>query len=342
MLLTEYCVRLCRSALRRGWLLGLSALLLTPIQPPAAAAPLVGIKTSGRDDSVKDFASFRAWLGNGRCTGRTTFEADDTWDAIANPYFLDATKQWIDSAPGNWECIGVGLVPKNDKENFAAVVSGKHDADFRSLAKHIKDLGIGSHVIIRLGYEFNGDWMAWSGNVAPGTPATYAAAFRRAVTQMRSIDPSLRFCWCASDGDTHGSSPWKWEDAYPGDGFVDYIGLDVYDFWNPKGWPDLLNHKPGLQQIRKFAQAHGKPECYPEWGLASKSNGGGKGDDPQFIRNMYNWFNAPGANVAFQCFWDCSCDKMMQIQGETENAPKSAAVYRKLFGAPPRQQKSKQ
>lgn len=339
--LVEKYVRLCRRASRLGWLLGLSGLLLMPMQPPAAAAPLVGIKTSGQDDSVKDFASFRAWLGNGRCTGRTTFEAVETWSDIANPYFLAATKQWVDSAPGNWECIGVGLVPKNDKGDFASVASGKHDADFQTLAKHIKDLGVGPHVIIRLGFEYNGDWMPWSANVAPGTPAGYAAAFRRAVAQMRSVDPSLRFCWCASDGDMHGDSPWKWQDAYPGDDSVDYVGLDVYDFYNPRGWSDLLNRKPGLQQIRTFAQAHGKPECYPEWGLASKANGNGGGDNPRFIQNMYDWFNAPGANVAFQCFWDCSCDKMMQIQGANANAPKSAALYRALFGPPSGRAKAK-
>lgn len=320
--------RLRTGAIRLGLLAGIAGLLTGLQVQPVQASPRVAIKTDGADNSLTEFNSFRTWLGNGICAGRNTFTSSSVWTDISSPYFLSTTQAWINQNPGNFENMSVALLPSSDSENFSVITSGAHDADWQTLGTNIHNLGIGGSVIIRLGWEFNGNWYPWSANANGGTPAAYAAAFHRAATQIRSKEPLVKFCWCANLG-----GGWDWTTAYPGDDVVDYIAVDCYDFYNPNGWSDLLNSTPGLTQVRTFAQAHGKPEAYPEWGLDMSTNG--HGDDTSFIQNMYNWFTASGSNVNYQAFWDCYCDTKGEIQGGSVNCPNSATLYHSLFGAVP-------
>ena len=94
--------------------------------------------------------------------------------------------------------------------------------------------------------------------------------------------------------------------AYPGDAYVDIIGLDVYDkgipvAWNSatKSWVDPdrrveLGRCTNLRFQRDFAIAHGKQVSYPEWGLSgvnATDDLGVGGDNPTFIQGMYDWMN---------------------------------------------------
>ena len=55
------------------------------------------------------------------------------------------------------------------------------------------------------------------------------------------------------------------QNAYPGDSYVDYIGLDLYDqVWgiplNPSlAWPRYVTETNGLAWLSSFAAAHHKP-----------------------------------------------------------------------------------
>lgn len=284
---------------------------------------------SDNDETLSPYLSFGKWLGR-PVQYRVVFNDDSSWQALANDYYIKASKKWVDSDPNRREVMTVGLLPTSDKGDFQSVIDGKHDAEFRAVAQSIKDNGIASRVIVRLGHEFNGDWYPWS---AINDPKGYVGAFRRAVQQMRAVIPDLQIDWCANRGSSldKNKKPFHWTDAYPGDDVVDTISMDVYDQYN-SGWDDIVLGEAGLQELRDFAAAHDKKEAYPEWGCSTDKHG--HGDDPEFIDHMADWFRAAPNGVVFQGYWNTwAGGPNAVLHGERAGrVPKAAAEYKRIFG----------
>lgn len=117
------------------------------------------------------------------------------------------------------------------------VLAGKHDTYIRQFALSAKSLG--GEVQIRFLHEFNGNWYLWGGKKnggARGGPAKVVAVWKYVVDKFREAGATnVKWVWCP-----HGPSPdrsnEKWNDIrnyWPGDGYVDWFGLDAYN-WYPK------------------------------------------------------------------------------------------------------------
>ncbi|WP_050453706.1 glycoside hydrolase family 26 protein [Candidatus Burkholderia verschuerenii] len=293
-------------------------------QSHAFAAPAIGVH-AGRDDSISQYAEFGDWVGQ-PVSYRVVFVDDSSWRTIANPYFLGATRQWFAANPKNVEVVSVPLAAKGSPSDvLQSVADGQQDDVYRQLAQRLKDTGAPERIIVRLGWEFNGNWFAWT---AARSPDTFARAFRHVALLMRKETPGLRFEWNLA---RTGERNFDWNRAYPGNDVVDIVSMDVYDQYT-KGWDDLRNGSSGLVAFRAFAKAHGNPEAYPEWGLSTSSHG--LGDDPEFVEGMHEWFNAPDANVLYQAYWNTHADgPNAAISGPTAGrVPKAAARYKLLFG----------
>jgi hypothetical protein len=188
------------------------------------------------------------------------------------------------------------------------------------------------NAILRLGWEFSGDWFRWK-VLSNGDADAFAAYWRPIVTTMREVAPNLEFDWNPSLGPV----PWDMSRAYPGDAYVDYIGLDVYDQgWAPGWqdpvlrWNDMLNTAYGLKWHRDFAKAHGKPMTFPEWGLFIRADGHGGGDNPYFIEQMHAWITRN--RVAFHIYFnvDAPDGQHSLLNGQF---PAGAEMFRKRFGS---------
>jgi hypothetical protein len=208
---------------------------------------------------------------------------------------------------------------------LASIAAGGADDAYRYVADTLVAAGY-RDAVIRIGWEFDGDWMAWS---ADNDPTAYKAAFRRVHDIFHAASTAFVFDWCgaagyarpASAGATwHGAADWS--NYYPGDDVVDTIGLDVYDegnagynaamgtWTNPQNaWASLV---PSLQVQLAFALAHGKQVSFPEWGLwggpAQSAQVHGGGDDPTFVQGMFDWMSSlpaqgPGS-LAFQAYFN--------------------------------------
>jgi Glycosyl hydrolase family 26 len=220
-----------------------------------------------------------------------------------------------------------------------ATVDGAHDGEYRLAAQYLRDGGFGDS-IIRLGWEFDGGWYAWSSN---GNCSLWQSAWRHVHDVLRSVSPDFRFDWNA----TASYMPTQAACAWPGDNYVDVVGLDYYD----KGfsatidpatgtWVDptgVFNSQvlPHLRYQRDFAIAHGKQVSYPEWALATGgSEGRGGGDNPAFIQGMYDWMTSlPGAgpgSLAYQAYFNE--DAPQDGNHRLDNFPKAKARYRATFG----------
>ncbi len=250
------------------------------------------------------------------------FQSRDNWDKIANStWSTDVYKGF----PGRL-VIGLPLLPDNlTASSMPALAAGAFDSYFKSFAANLAANGRGNS-IIRLGWEFNGNWFSW----AATNPAVYIAAFRRVVGDLRSAAPGLLIDWNGNLGYSQvGHDPFT--ELYPGDDVVDIVGVDIYDnkynhVTDEASWQQVKAGDHGLDAWDAFAVAHGKKFSVPEWGLDDQ----GPGDNPYFIQKMHDWFAANASSLAFECYFN-EPSAYIGNSLDTNQNPLSAALYRLLW-----------
>ena len=226
--------------------------------------------------------------------------------------------------------ISQGLVPNRGENDMTGCAAGRFDSLWRNFGTLMADTGRADS-IVRLGWEFNESTMPWRGT----DPSVYIACFRHAAVAIRATDPKVLIDWTINAHHTPkalcgGVST----NCYPGDGYVDIIGIDNYDHypWSPtKAAFDRTASRPeGLTWLYAFAQAHHKPFSVGEWGVA-----GGR-DNSNFIRWMHAWFAAHAPGLAFEAYFtNCDAGGVQSSlfdtgSGCTRNL-QAARVYRSLY-----------
>jgi beta-mannanase len=207
--------------------------------------------------------------------------------------------------------LGVPIIPRDTSGNpvgtLAAGATGAYNSYFVTLAHTLVDAGE-ANAYLRLGYEFDGTGDAWAATT-PAQEADFATYFQQIVDSMRSVaGEQFKFVW---NPDAGAFVDWGYnvELAYPGNAYVDSIGLDAYD----KTWisdPTPANEwsqttLPALTAAKQFAAAQGKPLSIPEWGLVGPVSNG-LGDDPLFIDDFTAWMKNPANNVGFESYFNIS------------------------------------
>ena len=206
--------------------------------------------------------------------------------------------------------LGVPIIPSNSSGTPVATLAqgatGAYNSYFVTLAQALVAAG-DADAYLRLGFEFDGNWNAWYAGT-PAAEANFAAYFDQIVTAMRSVaGANFRFVW-NPDADAFTASGYNVALAYPGNAYVNVIGLDAYDqSWaSPQtpatAWNDTV--LPELTAAQQFAAAQGKPLAFTEWGDIIRSDGHGLGDDPLYMTNMLAWMHNPANNVAFETYFD--------------------------------------
>ncbi|MBN1998024.1 glycosidase [candidate division KSB1 bacterium] len=280
------------------------------------AKPLLGVYVG---NTPSDVGTFETWLGR-PVDGILGYTGHASWQDY------DGSVGW---AAGLWRdqqrkiFWSVPLIPKEASLEMAA--KGAYNSHYLAAAKNLANFRQQDSVLyIRTGWEFNGDWFPWS---AIGKSEQFIGAWRNFVTSFKSVSGRFRFDWCPNFGDT-GMSP---EEAYPGDDYVDIIGMDIYDetIWckikDPVArWEFNLTEPYGLNWHRDFATAHNKPMSYPEWGVG----GNGSGDNPYFVEKMAQWCEEN--QVVYQTYWNSNAAYPGKLSDN--QYPQTAAKYREVFG----------
>jgi hypothetical protein len=355
---------------RAAWLGGfalLAGVLATSL--PASAArpvppdPILKITVSGNEPTGAspteghpeetwrsgDFAGFSAiadkdfgiWRGR-PITSATDFQTNYSWQAFDQA--ARVVQIWRNQHSGILLSIGVPMWAGYGTNHLAAAASGYYDQHFVDMARNLVAAGLG-HSVLRIGWEFNGSWFNW-GIESEGKPDQYAtrarqfaAAWRHIVTAIRHVKGEhFTFDWCVAAGPHYPNLSL----AYPGDSYVDYVGMDVYD-WNRQGMPDtaqarwhaIVHQGTGLAWLAKFAAKHHKLISIPEWALVHDSfrREHSGGDDKFFIDHMHQWFAKH--DVEYENYFNYSDGLMsFMINGSGDQFPEAGKLYRTLWGRP--------
>jgi hypothetical protein len=165
--------------------------------------------------------------------------------------------------------LAAGRIPlvnwEPHKIDFAKIIDGSLDATVEARAKGSKALG--KKFFLDFAAEMNGD-EAWSGNNA----VLYVAAYRHIHDMFVAAGATnVVWAWCPNVTDTEGGNRTTM-DYYPGDAYVDWTGVDGYN-WGTKngGWQSF--HQV-FRDIYPLLAAKKKPILIGE--MASGEAGGDK------------------------------------------------------------------
>ncbi|MFE9902516.1 glycoside hydrolase family 26 protein [Streptomyces achromogenes] len=293
-----------------------------PAAPTRTAAPFGAFLASG-PRGIERMAGLSNWLGGAELKVAHTYLPGGLWEDIEGPPgFLDTWAGWRREKADRTLVLNVPMQEHNEEDVPDEEVrwllrqgaAGEFDGHFRILAERLVTLGVPDTVIV-LGWEMNGT--TYTHRCGPD-PASWKAYWNRIVAAMRAV-PGQRFRFDFAPSRGRDAVPWT--ECYPGDDTVDIIGMDSYD--QPAGvtFDEQVSEPYGLQQHVDFAEAHGKPVSYPEWGLFRN------GDNAEYMGRMLAWIDEhrPVYNTLTDyCphgVWQCPAN------------PRSSRVYRAaLYG----------
>lgn len=164
---------------------------------------------------------------------------------------------------------------------YKRIVNGTHDSYIRQFAREAKAAGqrSGLPVVIRFAHEATGQWFPWAIGRFDNTRDNYKAAWRHIVKIFKAEGARryVRFMW--SHVKPH-------DYAYPGDRYVDYVGITVLNFGSSRktGWQTMEKQvRDKAARAWKFTK---KPIILAE--VASHWKGGAKfGGKAGWLRTGY-------------------------------------------------------
>lgn len=202
--------------------------------------------------------------------------------AVQNRFEADAGKKitivntgqaWATFEPTAMQnAIASGAIPlvtmALEGQTLAEIAAGKQDAQIRAWARAAKAFGY--PFLFRPWWEMNGNWYSW------GRSPDYVAAWRHFHDVVEEVGATnVTWAWVVNTvWNEPASDPTPY---YPGSAYVDWVGIDAYNFGTNPLQPDRWTTpaetiRPTLEVVNRIAP--GKPVCICE--IASTEIGGSK------------------------------------------------------------------
>jgi hypothetical protein len=208
----------------------------------------------------------------------------------------------------SWEPAGI---------DFNDIVGGKLDSMLMTQATAAK--GVGSPFFIDFAAEMNGD-EAWSASNA----ALYISGYRHIHDLFVAAGATnVVWAWCPNVTDTDGGNKHTL-DYYPGDSYVDWTGVDGYNWGSGQGFSWQSFHDV-FARIYPILAGKGKPILIGE--MASDENGGDKG---MWIDAMIPTLKSDFPLIKGLVWFDVHKERSWQIN----SSPASLAAYQRFAKDP--------
>jgi hypothetical protein len=123
---------------------------------------------------------------------------------------------------------------------LSTIIGGAHDTYIRQWTRAVAAWG--HPIYVRLMYEMNGRWTSWSPGLIGNTADQFVLAWRHIVDIARNQGANnIRWVWAPNvDNGDPLLSPYP--SVYPGDDYVDWVGLDGFNWGTSKlttSWVDV-------------------------------------------------------------------------------------------------------
>jgi hypothetical protein len=265
---------------------------------------------------------------NGRWTGNTAAENEVTAfeKMLGRKLSIDQHYySWTNTFPSGleqWD-LSKGRTPliSWDGTNLDAILNGQYDAMITARAQGVKALG--APVFLRWCWEMNGEWSGCGGanNNSPGKtdgPAKFVRAWRHIHDIFQKVGATnTTWVWSPNDRDVPSVSWNHWKNYYPGEAYVDWVGIDGYNWGDTQSWSSWSSF-PTLFAAVYRDYAPSKPIMIAE--TASAEQGGSKA----------SWITSTGATLKKQ-FPGIAALVWFDVNKEADWRPDSSAPSLKAF-----------
>lgn len=288
--------------IRVATMAGLLVAAMSPIAYAASPGPLSTQFGEISDGTCGIITAFEQWLGQPAGSVRQM--------VYYGPAEASTVAGW-ESAIKGAKC-GYNTRPLSISfgisDTAANILAGKYNSLLSNIGVALQ--AAAPTAILRLNWEFNGNWFPWGidsyQNPQAYTPSQFIAVWQYEVNTIRAAANasganSITFEWNADlcGGCTDMATAW------PGSAYVDYIGLDAYDGNNSGNYANdwtnywvLPNGHNGLAEQLALAEEYGKGMDFGELGLGMGPNG--RMDDAHgaaMVPYLASWMSNSGANA---------------------------------------------
>jgi glycosyl hydrolase family 26 len=251
--------------------------------------PLTGSAATA-DDSTKYLGIFRETTPTGIASGTVgrygvspaSVVWFDNWSSGAAFPVNEAKALWAGGVLPHftWEPWNPNLgVDAGGQIKLRDIVSGSWDPYIRARAAEFA--AVGSPIMVRWGHEFNGNWYPWAVSTNGNDPALYISAYRHVHDLVKAAGATnVQWVWTFNT-DSSPSASWNEPaQAYPGSDYVDWVGIDGYNWGFGPSWDTTGNHWVSFSSLYGSAYqkarsiAPNKPVTIAE--IASSEDGGNK------------------------------------------------------------------
>jgi len=230
------------------------------------------------------------------------------------------------------------------------IINGDFDTDLQEWGRAARDFG--SPLIVEYGTEVNGQWFSWNGHwngggtvdgygdpSEPDGPERFRDAYRH-IIQIARDEAASNITWVFHvDTNDFPDEDWnRLENYYPGDDWIDWIGVSVYGAGDPLD-DECPSFSDSLDELypRLTTLAPDKPLAVLEFGVTSSNplcDQAAWADSALRDLISFRWPNVMGFswwNESWQNDDDPAHDTHMEIEAN----PALAAVFQNRVGPDP-------
>jgi len=159
---------------------------------------------------------------------------------------------------------------KEEPINYEGLLTGKYDQYINKFAGELKQ--IKGDVYLRFAHEMNGNWYPWA---ASKIGSQQYVALHRYVKDIFDDIGADNVKWVFSINWENVPNENSYLKCYPGTDYVDYVGIDGYNWGNTKSWSKWMSFKEIFEiRYNEVVNSLEKPVLISEF--SSTSSGGDK------------------------------------------------------------------
>jgi mannan endo-1,4-beta-mannosidase len=237
-----------------------------PLAPAYDVTPLLhpsrkylGVEIDGAPDSLSPAEQFASAIG--------------TKPNLIGQYVGWGTSFDSAAAKNAWSYGAMDFVVWEPSDTtLADIAAGQSDTYVTAFATAVRSLNV--PIALSFGHEFNGNWYPWGTTHA--TAAQFVAAWQH-IHDLFAAAGATNVIWIWDPNDIYPVPNVSLKQYYPGDSYVDWVGVTGY--WTQDG-PNTYDslYLPTLEEIRTFTE---KPFIIAETSVEAGSN------EEQSLRDLF-------------------------------------------------------
>jgi len=233
--------------------------------------------------------------------------------AVANHYQAAGILPTLVWQPQN---AGVGVA-------FDQVTAGAYDAYINASAAQVKALGY--PIRISLAPEMNSDWVSWGMGKQGNTAANERAFWQYTVQKFRDAG-ATNAQWVWTPNIHSAGEQYSYADLYPGNAYVDFAGLDGYNWGTTRSWSAWQSFASVFgASYADITAVSSRPVLIME--TASAEQGG---DKATWIQDMFTAIHNQFTRIQGVSWFNMNKETDWRIT----SSPASAAAYAAGYVAP--------